>query len=305
MQTGPENRTTIKSARAIAGLQPSTQESHRLRRALPTAALLMVCGAPLVFGQQQCTREDVSRVFTGTQETATAPIPEPSPQPKPIVATARPKITRRSVPGPRNRMPMDPVTALTVPPEEDVYEELKRCEREWKEQGMKIWKDCGVYSCTPPHCTDNSPHYACQNDQGGEIFLSLDLDRERVTISRFARILDGTQFPFPNGGLCDDLADAEMEYREGAERLAEYLGTISSAPPVGMEGGRLKFSLRDDPCDPLFSPTTIRLIIDPSMESALIFEGDNQKWLEGWSPDELTQKIISYLDEPCLPPTTY
>lgn len=268
-----------------------SRRSHELA-AIP---ILLATAMGSVFGQQQCTRTEVEKVFARPAAVPPATHSDlPSPPPESIV-TNRPNSKRKA------SQPPNLITAVTVPREEDLYYALKECEEEWQEDELPIWTNCRSYACAP-NCTEQSPNYICTVDsEGGKVFLSLDLDDGAVTVSRSKKNSSGLMIKFPSPDFCDDLAQQEIDRQTALEDADDYLAQFSKVPPMRTSDGRLKFSLRADPCSISGTMPDFRLIIDTSLTGALFIEDDGDSTFtqsfEAFSPQQFGERLKFFLEQ--------
>lgn len=271
-----------------------SRRSHRNLAKIAGTSILLAAGMGSVFGQQQCTSTEVKRVFASPA--AVPPVPSDSVP----TDTALPPKSKRETSSARKRSKVasPPITAITVPRDQDVYYELERCEEEWAEDELPIWTDCRTYACGPK-CTEQSPNYVCTVDLGGKVFLSLDLDDDAVTVSWSDKILSGPMIKFPGPDFCNDLAQQEIDRQAALEDADDYLAQFSKVPPMRTSDGRLKFSLKDNPCTASSMPD-FRLIIDASLTGALLIEDDGDftftQSFEAFSPQQFGERLRSFLE---------
>ncbi len=286
-------------------MHKSPRESEQRKRSGEiTGGLILLVAGTAVFGQQQCMRREVQQVLTENS-------PKPLMPSVPVSARPLKAITPKLYPIRRPLLvsPESITEALTLPPEQDIFQELQRCEQEWTDQSLRIWRSCKIYDCTPS-CTENSPAYECQiasedpTLKGTRVYLSLDLDDSAVTVSWSPDTLNGPMIVFPNPNFCEELEQYERERQTIREKIINYLKHFSLIAPISTTDGRIKFTLWDDaPCDGTFFPPDGRLTIEPSFTTVVFYNRDSEvsdadtHKLEVVSPPQLHDRIAFFLEE--------
>lgn len=282
-----------------------SQRSQKRLEKIAVGSILFTTTMGLVFGQQQCTSGEVRRVLAASTSPAPPAIPPES------TSANRPNF-KRNIPITTNASkPLDPITAVTVPREEDLYYELKRCEAEWQEQDLFVAYGCNIYSCSPPHCTEGVPGYACWLDSedrslnGQRMYFDLDLDNNVVTVAWSPAVLNGPIIRFPSEDFCDEIATQEQQRRRRFEELEYSLKPFSVVPSMVTQSGWRKFSLQINPCESRF-----RLDISPDLSVGLIYgidSGKDSTSFEASSLEGVQLALETFLETEydCSPRITY